>query len=70
MVPGSPRYQELGKELIKLNLENMTIVGTIGELPKPVVVGNDVHNVLADMKTVHYNFGYLYPYRADLWFKD
>lgn len=70
VVPGSARYSELGKELIKLNLENMTIVGTIGELPKPVVVGNDLHNVLADMKTVHYNFGYLYPYRPDLWFKD
>jgi peptide/nickel transport system substrate-binding protein len=67
--PGSARYTELGKELVRLNLENMTIIGTIGELPKPVVVANDLGNVKADMKTVHYNFGYLYPYRGDLWFK-
>ena len=69
-IPGSDRYKALGRELVKLNLENMTIIGTIGELPKPVVVGNDLHNVLTDMKTVHYNFGYLYPFRPDLWFKD
>ena len=70
VLPGSPRYVELGKELIKLNQENMTIVGTIGELPKPVVVSNRLHNVPSEMKTVHFNFGYIYPFRADLWFKD
>ncbi len=42
----------------------MTIIGTIGELPKPVVVANRLHNVKADMATVHFNFGYSYPYRA------
>ncbi len=70
VAPGSARYIELGKELVKLNLENMTIIGTIGELPKPVVVANDLGNVKPEMKTVHYNFGYLYPYRGDLWFKQ
>src|SRR5262249_35921198 len=70
VLPGSQRYVELGKELIKLNQENMTIVGTIGELPKPVVVSNRLHNVPSEMKTVHYNFGYIYPFRADMWFKD
>lgn len=70
VLPGSPRYVELGRELIKLNLENMTIVGTIGELPKPVVISNRLHNVKADMKTVHFNFGYIYPFRADLWYKN
>jgi peptide/nickel transport system substrate-binding protein len=69
VVPGSARYEELGAELVRLNLENMTIIGTIGELPKPVVVGNDLGNVLMDPKTVHYNFGYLYAFRADQWFK-
>ena len=49
MVPGSDRYTELGKELVKLNLENMTIIGTIGALPKPVIVANGLHNVKPDM---------------------
>ncbi|WP_442578882.1 ABC transporter substrate-binding protein [Mesorhizobium sp. ASY16-5R] len=70
VLPGTDRYTELGKELIKLNLENMTIIGTIGELPKPVVVSNRLKNVKTDMKTVHYNFGYLYPYQPDTWFKE
>jgi peptide/nickel transport system substrate-binding protein len=68
VVPGSERYTELGKELVKLNLENMTIVGTIGELPKPVIVSNRLHNVKADLGTVHYNFGYSYAFRADQWY--
>ena len=38
VLPGSDRYTELGKELVKLNLENMTLIGTIGALPKPVAV--------------------------------
>jgi peptide/nickel transport system substrate-binding protein len=66
--PGSEKYVALGKELIKLNLDNMTIIGTVGELPKPVVVKSDLGNVKSEMKTVHYNFGYIYPYRADQWF--
>jgi peptide/nickel transport system substrate-binding protein len=70
VIPGSERYTEIGKELVKLNLENMTLVGTIGELPKPVVVSKRLHNVKADMKTVHFNFGYLYPFRGDQWFKE
>lgn len=70
VLPGSDRYTEIGKELIKLNLENMTLIGTIGSLPKPVVVSDRLHNVKAEMKTVHYNFGYLYPYSPDQWYKD
>ncbi len=66
--PGSARYTELGKQLVKLNLENMTIVGTIGALPKPVIVSSRLHNVKSDMPTVHFNFGYNYPYRPDQWY--
>ena len=68
VVPGSARYTELGKELVKLNLENMTLIGTIGALPKPVTVSTRLKNVKTDMPTVHYNFGYNYPYRPDQWF--
>lgn len=70
VIPGSDRYVELGKELVKLNLENMTIIGTVGDLPKPVIVKSALKNVKPEMKTVHYNFGYLYAYRPDQWFKE
>jgi peptide/nickel transport system substrate-binding protein len=69
VLPGSDRYIEIGKQLVRLNLENMTLIGTIGSLPKPVTVSDRLHNVKPDMKTVHYNFGYLYPYRPDQWYK-
>ena len=68
VVPGSDRYIELGKELVKLNLENMTIIGTIGEVPKPMIVSKRLHNVIPEMNTAHFNFGYSYAYRADQWF--
>lgn len=68
VVPGSARYTELGKELVKLNLENMTIIGTIGELPKPVIVAKRLHNVKNELGTLHFNFGYSYAYRGDQWF--
>ena len=68
VVPGTERYMELGRELVKLNLENMTIVGTIGELPKPIIVSNRLHNVKPELGTAHFNFGYSYAFRADQWY--
>jgi peptide/nickel transport system substrate-binding protein len=68
VVPASDRYMELGRELVKLNLENMTIIGTIGELPKPIIVSNRLHNVKDELGTAHFNFGYSYPFRADQWY--
>jgi peptide/nickel transport system substrate-binding protein len=68
VLPGSARYTEIGKRLIQLNQENMTLIGTIGELPKPVITGNRMHNVKADLGTVHFNFGYMYPFRGDQWY--
>jgi peptide/nickel transport system substrate-binding protein len=70
VTPGSDRYSELGRRLIDLNLENMTIIGTVGELPKPIIVSKKMHNVTPNMPTVHFNYGYMYPYRAEQWFKD
>jgi peptide/nickel transport system substrate-binding protein len=68
VVPGTDRYMELGKELVKLNLENMTIIGTIGELPKPLIASNRLQNVKKDVQTAHFNFGYSYPFRGDQWY--
>jgi peptide/nickel transport system substrate-binding protein len=71
LASGTDRWVEVGKKLIALNQENMTIIGTNGALPKPVTVRNALHNVfpgLAD-SMVHFNFGYMYPYRPDQWYK-
>jgi hypothetical protein len=46
----------------------MTIVGTIGELPKPIIVSNRLHNVPTQLGTAHFNFGYSYAFRGDQWY--
>ena len=66
--PASERYLELGRELVKLNQENMTIIGTVGELPRPTVVANRLKNVPSKLNVMHFNFGYNYAYRADQWY--
>jgi hypothetical protein len=33
-------------------------------------VKNKLRNVMPEMPTVHFNFGYIYPYRAEQWFKQ
>jgi peptide/nickel transport system substrate-binding protein len=73
LLPGTDRYVEVGQRLIEINQENMALIGTIGELPKPVVVSNKLRNVdpkLGETGTVHFNFGYMYPYSPDQWFKQ
>ena len=50
LAPGSDRWIEVGKRLVKVNQENMTIIGTIGALPKPVIVGTGLKNVFPDAR--------------------
>ena len=71
VAPGSDRYMELGKGLVKLNLENMTIIGTIGELPKPVIVANGLHNVKPRHEDGALQFRLHLPVTGrDQWFKS
>jgi peptide/nickel transport system substrate-binding protein len=70
VLPGTERYAQIGRRLIDINLENLTIIGTVGSIPKPIIVKNKVRNVMHTMPTVHFNFGYIYPYRAEQWFLE
>jgi peptide/nickel transport system substrate-binding protein len=67
LVPGSPRYVEIGKEMVKINLENMTIIGTVTDLPGPTVVSKRLANV-REWTVQHYNYARTYPFRADQWY--
>jgi peptide/nickel transport system substrate-binding protein len=62
-----PRYMEIGREMVKINLENMTIIGTVANLPKPTVVSRKLANV-RDWTVQHYNYARTYPFRADQWY--
>ncbi len=65
--PGSPRYMEIGKEMVKLNLENMAIIGTVSDLPGPTIVSRKLANV-RDWTVQHYNYARTYPFRPDQWY--
>ncbi len=67
VAPGSKRYLELGREMVKLNLENLVIIGTLGKVPLPNAVSNKLGNVPAFTIDNTY-YGYAYPFRADQWY--
>jgi len=67
VTPGSERYMELGKEIIAINLQNLAVIGTLGELPLLTVVNNRLGNV-PEWKVNNPSYAYSYPYRADQWY--
>jgi len=67
LVPGSPRYMELGKEMIKINQDNLSVIGTLANVPLITVVSNRLGNVPKWTVNTYY-YGYSYPYRADQWY--
>ncbi len=63
---GSDEYNRLGAEMVKLNLENMVIIGTAGSVPQINVVSNKLANT-PDWNLNAYRVGFAYPYQADQW---
>lgn len=67
LLPGSARYMELGKEIIKINQDNLSVIGTLGDIPLITVVSDRLGNT--PKWTINSTFfAYSYPYRADQWF--
>jgi len=66
-VPRSPRYMEIGREMVKINQDNLTIIGTVANLPGPTVVNPKLANV-RDWTVQHYNYARTYPFRPDQWY--
>jgi peptide/nickel transport system substrate-binding protein len=67
VLPGSDRYMEIGREMVQINLDNMTIIGTVGDLPGPTVVSNRLANV-TEWKVQNFNYARTYPFRPDQWY--
>ncbi len=66
-MPGSDRYLELGKEMVKIHQDNLIIIGTVGSIPITNVVSNKLGNV--PQGTISsYGYGYSYGARADQWY--
>ncbi len=67
VVPASERYTTLAKELVQIHRDNLIIIGTVGRIPKPNVVSNNLGNV-PKFKITNYGYGYSYAFRADQWY--
>jgi peptide/nickel transport system substrate-binding protein len=67
LLPGTQRYEELGKEILTINLENMFKIGTTGMVTFPVLVKNGLENV-PEEAIWGWDFRYFNPYRGDQWF--
>jgi len=65
--PGSAEYMALGKEMVKLNLENMTIIGTAGKIPQVNVVSNRIGNV-TEWGINAYRAGFTFSYDPSQWY--
>jgi peptide/nickel transport system substrate-binding protein len=44
-VPGTEEYMKLGKEILRLDVENLFKIGTVGMPPRPAVAKNSLRNV-------------------------
>jgi len=67
VLPSSDRYMEIGREMVQINLDNMTIIGTVGDLPGPTVISNRLANV-TEWKVQNFNYARTYPFRPDQWY--
>lgn len=67
VVPGSDRYMELGREMVKIHTDQMIAIGTIGDIPLTNVVTNRLGNFPV-WSVDNYGYGYAYGYRADQWY--
>jgi peptide/nickel transport system substrate-binding protein len=67
VVPGSEEYTALAKELVQIHHDNLIIIGTVGRIPKPNVVSNNLGNV-PEFSITNFGYGYSYAFRADQWY--
>ncbi|MCG8568091.1 MAG: ABC transporter substrate-binding protein [Desulfobacterales bacterium] len=66
-VPGTDWYHVVGREIIRLNLENLSVIGTLGAVPQPTVISKKLGNVPTWTVNSYY-YGYAHPYGPDQWF--
>ena len=68
--PGTPEYDALGKEYFGWQAENLTVIGTVGLDPHPVIIHNRVKNFPDDVDDLWFGAGanFSKPYRAFQWF--
>jgi peptide/nickel transport system substrate-binding protein len=62
--PNSKEWTDLGTQMVQIWIDNMPSVGTVGNVPAPVVINNRLGNV-PEWKIQVYDYYFHYPYRID-----
>lgn len=66
---GSDESNKLGAEIVKIHVDNLLKIGTVGDIVAPFMFRNDLKNV-KPIKAKSYDFYWTYPYRPQQWFLD
>jgi peptide/nickel transport system substrate-binding protein len=72
---GTPEYDELARRIHELIARTLWVIGIVGQAPSPVLVSNDLENVLPDSvfsgdETLWWGAAnwFWHPHRAEQWF--
>jgi peptide/nickel transport system substrate-binding protein len=65
--PGSAEYLELGREILTINAEDLWIIGTVGQAPKPVIFKTDLKNT-PEEGLFGWDYRFFFPYMAEQWY--
>lgn len=64
---GSGEYRELGKKIAEIHNKKLFRIGTVGNVPRPVIVSNRLMNV-PEISYSASDYYYNYPFRPYQWF--
>ena len=67
---GTDRYKELGREILRINAENLWCIGTVGVVPRVAIVKNTVHNAPKPGQTLSVEYGMWAYYQPEQWWLD
>ena len=62
--PASKEWTEMGTQMVQLFIENLPAIGTVANVPAPVIIHNRLGNV-PQWKIQVYDYYFHYPYRVD-----
>ena len=66
---GSDESNRLGAEIVKIHVDNLLKIGTVGDIVAPFMYRNDLKN-MKPIKAKSYDFYWTYPYRPQQWFLE
>jgi peptide/nickel transport system substrate-binding protein len=66
-IPGTDEYIELGKQIMTINVNNLYLIGTVGQVPGPTIISNKLGNVPA-FTVQSSDYSRTLPFRVDQWY--